>query len=214
MSRHSRHAAHSRSMCSTARMHRLRNEVKKRDVNPLTNFWIYVVVFIGGCVGTAGRYGLGLWLNPLERPLGIHWGTFAANTAACFMYACLVSFLTRFHAGRARELANRGLGMGLCGGLSTMSTFVNEIIGTQFSMTYLIISLCAGLFAAAFGSWIGLLGVSAPSGADSVANATGMSNASGAGSVSALNVSRETSESAVRIRAHSRSRTRARRRRH
>ena len=82
------------------------------------------VVFLGGCVGTALRYALSM----IPGQEAFHVGTFAANMLACFCYAALSAWLGETHrvAGRAKEYVNRGFGMGLCGGLSTMSTLALE----------------------------------------------------------------------------------------
>lgn len=73
-----------------------------------------------GCIGTALRYACSV----IPDCGAFHIGTFAANMAACFVYAALSAWLggTRRTVGRAKEYVNRGCGMGMCGGLSTMST--------------------------------------------------------------------------------------------
>ena len=47
---------------------------------------------------------------------------------ACFVYAALSAWLgsSSLLKGRAKEYVNRGFGMGMCGGLSTMSTLALE----------------------------------------------------------------------------------------
>ena len=88
------------------------------------------VVFLGGCVGTALRYAC----SNIPDYDAFHIGTFAANMVACFVYATLSAWLgeTRRIAGRKKEYANRGFGMGMCGGLSTMSTLALE----EFTMLH------------------------------------------------------------------------------
>lgn len=82
------------------------------------------VVFLGGCLGTALRYAF----SAIPASGWFHAGTFAANMIACFCYAALSAWLggTDRLAGRAGEYVNRGFGMGMCGGLSTMSTLAVE----------------------------------------------------------------------------------------
>ena len=87
---------------------------------------VALVVFVGGCFGTALRYGAGVAFA--GGPL--HLGTFVANMTACFLFAAItaaISCLASVDAHR-RELANRGLGMGMCGGFSTLSTLMLEAI--------------------------------------------------------------------------------------
>lgn len=102
--------------------------------NPLADVMLYVVVFAGGCVGTALRYGLSLLMPSAAAQTGafsaFHAATFVANMLACFVFAFLTAYwaqATWIHK-RVRQLANRGVGMGLCGGFSTLSAMVIENI--------------------------------------------------------------------------------------
>lgn len=75
---------------------------------------IVLVVFCGGTIGTAIRYAFA----QIPAAGSFHTGTFVANMLACFCYAGLTAYLagaSRFGA-RSKELASRGLGMGVCGG--------------------------------------------------------------------------------------------------
>ncbi|WP_245531845.1 fluoride efflux transporter FluC [Alloscardovia criceti] len=146
--------------------------------NPLTDVWIYVVVFVGGFFGTAVRYSLGTALNTAPYTLGIHWGTFIANMVACFIFALLAAILvaqprkrnrsrasgrkhTRAnptsHASsrRMEQLLSRGVGMGFCGGLSTMSTLALEITANHYGWVYAVFSILSGLIFCLLGSWAG-----------------------------------------------------------
>ena len=110
-----------------------------------------VAVILGGALGTGCRYSLSL-LPGQTGPL--HAGTFLANLIACAGYALLTAFLAGLpksaHA-RRRQLTNKGLGMGLCGGLSTMSTLSLELVQglsgghIQATLAYLLVSFAGGL---------------------------------------------------------------------
>ena len=127
--------------------------------SPLADPQLYVVVFIGGAIGTCVRYLLGLAIPATAA--GFHFGTLAANLLACFVYAGLSAYLAQadWIRPRDRELVNRGAGMGVCGGLSTMSTLALEgftgILGGQawHALLYLLVSVVCGLLVAFAGVW-------------------------------------------------------------
>lgn len=102
--------------------------------NPLADVMLYVVVFVGGTIGTALRYGLSLLMPTAAAQDGVfsafHTATFTANMLACFIFAFLTAYWAQatWIRKRTRELANRGIGMGMCGGFSTLSALVIENI--------------------------------------------------------------------------------------
>lgn len=129
---------------------------------------IVLVVFCGGAIGTAIRYAFA----QIPAAGSFHTGTFVANMLACFCYAGLTAYLagaSRFGA-RSKELASRGLGMGVCGGLSTMSTLALEgftaICDGQAAagIAYLLVTFVLGLACATAGVWTGTHLAGSPSG--------------------------------------------------
>lgn len=138
---------------------------------------ILLVVFCGGTIGTALRYAFAQ--IPAAGPSGgVHLGTLAANLLACFCYAGLTAFLAGSPriAKRRKELASRGLGMGLCGGLSTMSTLALECFTSLHSgdstvvasgFGYLVVTFALGLVCALIGAKAGLNLASGAHGASS-----------------------------------------------
>ena len=129
---------------------------------PLVDPVIYLVVFLGGCLGTGMRYGLSLANSSASGMPGpsvwdaIHLGTFTANIVACFVYAALSTYVSRaaWVRKRSRDLVSRGFGMGMCGGLSTMSTLAFEQLsdlgaGNVFGvLVYVLLSFGIGTLAA------------------------------------------------------------------
>lgn len=87
--------------------------------------WKLVVIALGGGVGTALRYGVGLgmtrWLGP-----SFPWGTLAVNVLGSFLLALVME------AAGPREIlgvsAKLVLGTGVLGGFTTYSSFNLETI--------------------------------------------------------------------------------------
>lgn len=137
--------------------------------NPLADGMVYLVVFLGGCVGTAMRYGLALLIpQPAasEGPLSaFHTATFLANMIACLIFAWLTTYVSQasWLPKRARQLTSRGVGMGMCGGFSTLSAMVIEeltsIQGAQIGgfVFYMLASYIGGLIVAALGVKLALI---------------------------------------------------------
>lgn len=124
---------------------------------PLIDWQLYAVVFVGGCLGTGLRYGLGLiFPNPLANAgffSAFHVSTFTANMCACFIYAWLSMLLAQsmWIDKRTRSLVSHGIGMGMCGGFSTLSALVvEELLAMRGgdllgAMTYGLLSFACGL---------------------------------------------------------------------
>lgn len=114
------------------------------------------LVFLGGAIGTAARYGLALAAPTESR--GWPTGTFVANVLGALVLGALLEGLAR--AGpddgwrlRARLLA----GTGFCGGFTTYSTFAVEADllvrahATGLAVGYLVASVGVGLVATILG---------------------------------------------------------------
>ena len=78
-----------------------------------------VAVFAGGCLGTVARAALVEWAP--VGPGGWPWATFAANLIGAFAIGWIAATLQR---GRRRAF----LATGVCGALTTFSTFQLELL--------------------------------------------------------------------------------------
>ncbi len=123
---------------------------------PSLRWDVVLAVFLGGCVGGWGRYGITqVWPAQSGR---FPWATFGVNAAGAFILALVVVVAADVLSSRyLRPL----LGTGFCGALTTFSSivvttdllFAHHHLGT--AIVYLLASILAGLAAASFGLIVG-----------------------------------------------------------
>lgn len=126
--------------------------------NPLADGLMYVVVFVGGFVGVGCRHALDMLLPSVSgTPFVV--GTFVSNMVACFLFAMLTEFMATASClrRRVRQVVSRGVGLGLLGGLSTMSGVMLETMEglherhIASALGYLAGNFAGGLLTAAAG---------------------------------------------------------------
>ena len=126
--------------------------------NPLADGLMYVVVFVGGFVGVGCRHALDMLLPSVGgTPFVV--GTFVSNMVACFLFAMLTEFMATasWLRRRVRQVVSRGVGLGLLGGLSTMSGVMLETMEglherhIASALGYLAGNFAGGLLTAAAG---------------------------------------------------------------
>lgn len=126
--------------------------------NPLADGLMYVVVFVGGFVGVGCRHALDMLLPSVSgTPFVV--GTFVSNMVACFLFAMLTEFMATasWLRRRVRRVVSRGVGLGLLGGLSTMSGVMLETMEglherhIASALGYLAGNFAGGLLTAAVG---------------------------------------------------------------
>jgi CrcB protein len=83
-----------------------------------------LLVFFGGGLGAGARYLGDRWVQSLHR-LRFPLGTLAVNLVGCFVIGLVEGGLHR-HGLSARDALL--LGTGICGGLTTFSTFAVEVV--------------------------------------------------------------------------------------
>lgn len=113
-------------------------------------------MFVGGLIGTGVRY----WAEEMvpaqhgPRP----WATFGVNIVGAFILGSLLELLARLgHDEGWRQRIRLFGGTGICGALTTYSTFALEITeltrasAVVTALTYAVVSVVLGLAAAACG---------------------------------------------------------------
>ncbi len=120
----------------------------------MTNF---LLVFVGGGVGSLARWGLALALAPYAQ-------TYPNGTLAANLFSCLVVGMIIGLSGNAwwgSETAKLLLITGFCGGFSTFSTLIREVYylfegpGWSAALLYAVLSFVLGLVCLAGGIWLG-----------------------------------------------------------
>ena len=117
-----------------------------------------LAVAAGGAIGSVGRWGLGLLLSSCLP--GLPAGTFVANVLAGLIIGVVSG------AGSVTPLPEETrllLAVGLCGGLSTFSTFSNETLGMIESGNVvaaganIVLNVCVCLLAVRAGARLGTM---------------------------------------------------------
>ena len=116
-----------------------------------------LAVGAGSFIGGAARYIVSLAMKGIGK--GFPWATLAVNLVGCLMIGLLWGLLSR----NAAENTSWGLFLtvGLCGGLTTFSTFSKEALAMLQTgqiwgfASYIALSILAGIALVALGYYIG-----------------------------------------------------------
>ena len=115
------------------------------------------IVGIGSFIGGTIRYIISTLMKSPSNTF-LPWGTLTVNLLGCFLIGIIYALFAK-HTNTASPLFLL-LTTGFCGGFTTFSTFANE--GLQMLqngniggfITYILLSLIAGLALVALGYWI------------------------------------------------------------
>jgi CrcB protein len=104
----------------------------------------FLLVFLGGGLGSVIRYVLGKWVNALHQHQ-FPWGTLVANVVACLAVGFFIGLAD--HRQVISPSSRLFWVVGFCGGFSTFSTFSAETLRlvqsgfTSTSIGYVIASV-------------------------------------------------------------------------
>ncbi|MDX5476404.1 MAG: CrcB family protein [Bacillaceae bacterium] len=113
-----------------------------------------VAIFVGGALGALLRYYINLGTITMIFPLG----TLIENLLGSFLLGLLTGFVLKT---TIKEWLKVGLGVGVCGGFTTMSTLAADanilfLNGSLESLTiYILASVFGGILLAAIGVYFG-----------------------------------------------------------
>lgn len=116
-----------------------------------------LIIFLGGGIGSAARYGVQLTLRNFSFSAGhFPWGTFLVNLTGSFLIGLFYAFSERFHLSTELRLL---LTTGICGGFTTFSTFSHDSLAllrngsVLLFFLYVLLSVTLGLVGVLLGSW-------------------------------------------------------------
>jgi len=118
---------------------------------------IYLVVLLGGALGSIARYALAGWIAGKSNTFP--WGIFAVNALGCFLMGWFYGVTSPSGALPATPAVRAFLMIGLCGGFTTMSSFTLQTVllameNRPYSAVFNIgLSLVAGLIL----TWLGIM---------------------------------------------------------
>lgn len=99
-----------------------------------------IFVALGGALGSVLRYLASRWINGLF-PSSFPFGTMSVNVLGCLLIGIFYGLSERFGLGGDIKLL---LTVGLCGGFTTFSTFMNENLTLFRSNDFIYTALYAG----------------------------------------------------------------------
>ncbi len=115
----------------------------------------FILVGIGGAVGSMLRYGTSLWLNPIK--LGnFPYATLLANLFGCFLIGIFMGLWGKSIHSNFYQLTV----IGFCGGYTTFSTFSYENLAMWQSgsyinlIIYMLLSIIGGLALVSLGYFL------------------------------------------------------------
>jgi fluoride exporter len=117
----------------------------------------FLLVGVGGAVGSMLRYGISQWANKMVAP-DFPWGTFAINLTGCLLIGVLFGASQRYHVLQGD--AWLVFATGFCGGFTTFSAFALEhvqLFGKQQSFSavaYGLLSVVLGIALCRLGVWL------------------------------------------------------------
>jgi CrcB protein len=119
---------------------------------------VFLGVALGGALGATARYGLDRLIESRSSAL-FPWSTFAINVSGCFAVGLGTAILVERH--HLPAWLRVGLVVGVVGGYTTFSTFVQEALDLDeihhvaVSAVYLVASVGLGMAAVYAGTVLG-----------------------------------------------------------
>ena len=92
----------------------------------MPSFLSIIYVALGGALGSASRYLLGIWTQSISKSIDFPYGTLTVNLIGCFV----ISFLSQLAESRGAFTSESRafVFIGILGGFTTFSSFGNDTI--------------------------------------------------------------------------------------
>jgi fluoride exporter len=118
-----------------------------------SNVFSFVLVFIGGGLGSVLRYFISLNLATFQQRFPL--ATLVSNGLACFILGCLLGLQMEGNLSDQKKLL---FATGFCGGFSTFSTFTAETwqIAQGGNVVYAVLNVVGSLVVCFFCLFLGI----------------------------------------------------------
>ncbi|WP_223700925.1 fluoride efflux transporter FluC [Sutcliffiella deserti] len=112
-----------------------------------------LAVFVGGMLGSALRY----WVFLGFQEVGFWYGTVVVNVVGSFLLGALAGSVLQL---KGKEWLKVGLGVGFCGGFTTMSTvgadtYLLAVESIYYAILYVMLTVTVGVALAFMGLYVG-----------------------------------------------------------
>lgn len=114
---------------------------------------VLIAIFVGGALGTLLRHSVNLLVDDVMI------GTWIVNASGSFLLGILSGI---WMIRSTKEWLKKGLGVGLCGGFTTMATFASSTVQLlddsmfTYALLYIVSSVVVGVAFAYLGIRIGM----------------------------------------------------------
>lgn len=124
----------------------------------LQGLQIYLMVFLGGALGSVARYALSVWVAG-KWGNAFPWGTFAVNALGCLFIGWFYGITSSNGSFIVSPTVRAFVMIGICGGFTTMSSFTLQtmLLALDGQMRWALMNIGLSLAVCLVFTWLGMV---------------------------------------------------------